>query len=202
MYTHLYDIICKASSLILGLSIATLIPNSDNDPMTIIIGGLTLFVGLYFGFFRTLSSLAYCKFTLKMDITFSQAKQLNPALSPLTLRSLHWLPLKEIKTLLTEQKLEAALATQAAWLAIRNAKRKQVLPQFLSSSIKTKTVTLLGHCGAVYFGIATFVDLPPCSWLNAYLEQELYIKAPMLSFILFAAPWIVLMRQVDKNAQL
>jgi len=99
IWTHIYDLILKLTTLFLSIIILIPIPYLGDNGIVVVILGIILFFVIYNLFVRTLATYLYCKFTLKMNIDLSQAKQLNEAYSPIFPMTMKWLPMKELKNI-------------------------------------------------------------------------------------------------------
>ncbi len=107
-WTHIFDLLAKLISLFLAIALIIVVAGAiEGHPEIVPYATVPLLFLLYFGVFRTLSSLLYCSIILKMPIRFSQARELNRALSPLA--SMRWLTLKEVLAYPPEQRYRRAL---------------------------------------------------------------------------------------------
>ncbi|QQS06484.1 MAG: hypothetical protein IPK50_06180 [Fibrobacterota bacterium] len=107
-WTHIFDLLAKLLSIFLAIFLVIVVTGViDGYPEIAFYFMVPLLFILYFGVFRTLSSLLYCSVILKMPVRFSQARELNRALSPLL--SMRWLTLKEVLAYPPEQRYRRAL---------------------------------------------------------------------------------------------
>jgi hypothetical protein len=201
IWTHIYDLILKLVTLFLSIIIMIQFPFSqDYDVISILIGVILFFVSYHY-FIRTLATYLYCKLTLKMNVSFSQAKQLNNAFSPVFSLHMQWLPMTEIKPLDDSIKYEVALATYLKWEEDKKRERKQNVQDFKNAGQRTKILTVIMYVLVGYFMIAGFMNLPPANYLTlAYcklFDTDKYY--PILNCFLLALPTILIFKAIDKN---
>ncbi|MBL7683445.1 MAG: hypothetical protein JNK00_08785 [Flavipsychrobacter sp.] len=122
IWTHIYDLVLKLLTITVTIIILSHTPAFENKGILIMGIALIIFFFSYHYFIRTFSTFLYCTLALKMKINLSQAKQLNDAFSP-TLR-LNWLPMRELKNLDNNVKLETAIRILEKWRE-RNKKSRQ-----------------------------------------------------------------------------
>jgi len=201
IWTHIYDLILKLTTLFLSIIILIPIPYLGDNGIVVVILGIILFFVIYNLFVRTLATYLYCKFTLKMNIDLSQAKQLNEAYSPIFPMTMKWLPMKELKNIDETIKYQTALDTYRNWDEQNKQNRKQQLQDFKNAGQKTKILTVIMYVLVVYFMIAGFMDLPPANYLTLgyckLFDTENYY--PLLNCFILVIPTIILFKAFDKN---
>lgn len=120
MWTHLYDLLAKISSIFISTMLISEISFEFSKPYYEFIASMLFAILFYVFFLRTLSSYLYCKLNLKMNLSFKEAKKFNKVLSPnpFTLKkNAHlWLPLKEVKLVPVSEKMILADKLVANWL--------------------------------------------------------------------------------------
>jgi hypothetical protein len=170
-WTHIYDSILKAGFwLILMLTLLS-IPYFEESMMLVLLISTVISIVAYVLFLRTFGSYLYCRFTLKMKVTFQEAKALNEALSPATLRyfDMKWLPLKEVKPLHESKKYAVALKMLNDWTEQRKQKRKEQKDTFKDSPLFIKLLDVLTVVSCVGFLVTSIFNLPPASYvINLY----------------------------------
>ncbi len=201
IWTHIYDLILKLVTLLLSIIIMIQFPFSQNYAVISIIIGVILFFVSYHYFIRTLATYLYCKMTLRMNVNFSEAKQLNNAFSPLFSLHMQWLPMTEIKSLNDSKKYDAALDIYKRWDEEKKKERAQHMQDFKSSGKWTKILTITMYCFVVYFVVATFMNLPPADFVT-----EVYCRIfstdnyyPILTGLVLVLPTILIFKRIDKN---
>jgi hypothetical protein len=173
MRTHIYDGLFKLISLILSTAILfscskylDLIENHYLH-ITVFVGVLfILFTLLFYGCFRTLSSYLYANRTLKMNITYTQAKTLNNAFSPFILTNMQWLPMLDLKNNTTDVKYNIALQLVAHWQTEKKHQRLLEKKEFKDYNLAQKTIQILRNIAIVGAAITGFFNLPPASYIS------------------------------------
>ena len=199
--THIFDIIFKLISLLIGiLCILILMNYNDNAPYTFIFA-IIFFIILYLGIFRTIASLLYARFYLKMEINFFQAKELNKALSPIFTLGNKWLPLTEIKEIEADYKYETALKLIENWKQEQKTEQQKIKQNFNDATLKTKVLTVIMYGLVLYVFVAVFMHWYPMNilndfYMNLFNTSEYY---PMLNGMITALPIILIFKMIDKN---
>ena len=199
--THIFDIIFKLISLLIGiLSILILMNYNDNAPYTFIYS-IIFSIILYLGIFRTISSMLYARFYLKMELNFFQAKELNKALSPIFTLGNKWLPLKEIKEIEADYKYETTLKLIENWKEEQKTEQQKIKQNFKEASLKTKVLTVIMYGIVLYVFVAVFMHWYPMNllndfYMNLFNTNEYY---PMLNGMITALPIILIFKMIDKN---
>ncbi len=199
--THIFDIIFKLISLLIGiLSILILMNHNDNAPYTFIFS-IIFSIILYLGIFRTIASLLYARFYLKMELNFFQAKELNKALSPIFTLGNKWLPLTEIKEIEADYKYETALKIIENWKQKQKSEQQKIKQNFNEASLKTKVLSIIMYGLVLYVFVAVFMQWYPMNLLNEFYmnlfnTNEYY---PMLNGMITALPIILIFKMIDKN---
>jgi|SRR3954462_143521 hypothetical protein len=204
IWTHFYDLIIKLFLLFVSILIVINIPFIDQQPILILFFILFISISSYILYLRTFSSFLYCRFTLKMNISMEEARKLNPALSPapFSIGGLKWLPLKEVKTLPTDKKYEAALSLLENWLKNKDVQKK-VLQVETSTTIKILEYSVL--VVFLYLLLASHFDLPPshyfimlyCKIFNTNEYSPMLIT--MLLTLVYCMPVLFIKKKILKN---
>ncbi len=200
-WTHTYDLIVKVVILLLSLLILIQIPFFEQHGIICITTSLMLFYFTYYFFFRTLSTFFYCRFTLKMNVSLSQAKQLNDAFSPVSPFNMKWLPMDEIKRLDDSVKFVEALKIYKSWNeeSIRN--KKERILNIKKVTLKIKLLKVLYFILVGYFITAGFLNLPPANFLtdimNNIFESDGY--NPILNSCILILPISLIFRLINKD---
>lgn len=203
MWTHPFDLAFKLLSAVLAFCIVQLIPAPANGSIPLaIFGVLLLFYVLYRFVFRTLATYLYCRATLKMELSLSQAAALNNAFSPVfSVNNMQWLPMKELRTAEPEHKYETALATYRSWALTRYEQRSEKIQAFKASSLQTKLLTVILFATVAFFIVASFLNLPPASYVSL-LVRKVFGQGgynPILSMVILTTPMVMLFKWVDRN---
>lgn len=200
-WTHLYDLLLKIVTVLFIILAFSFFPSMiDNFFITFIIGILLFFV-IYNFVLRTIATFLYCKFTLKMDLTYAQAKHLNNAFSPIFPPNVKWLPMEELKQLESINKYEIALETLKKWEIEKRENNKREIQDFKQSSNKTKFLTVLMYVIIIYFGFASHLNLPPSNFLTAifckvFNTEKFY---PIINLLILAYITNLIFIKIDKN---
>ncbi len=199
-YTHLFDILSKLICLLISTFIIIEMKEFEPFIVTIILIFLTSCI-LYLVFFRTLSSLCYAKFSLKMELNYLQAKELNEALSPIFNLRNKWLPLLEIKEIEADYKYETALKIIENWKQEQKTEQQQIKQNFQEASLKTKILSIIMYALVLYVFVAVFMHWYPMNlvndfYMNFFNTNEYY---PMLNGMITALPIILFFKLIDKN---
>ena len=144
-------------------------------------------------FFRTLATFMYCKYTLKMNLSFSQAKNLNDAYTPVLPNNMEWLPMKELRDIDDPNKYQMAIDIFNKWDESKKEKRKQQMQEFKNSKLIIKISGILLIIIFLYLIIAVFANLPPSNYLTEFyciaFDTDRYY--PMLNLILLFIPVVL-----------
>src|SRR5687768_10459046 len=76
---HIYDIMLKGMSIMIAALLIRFVPNQ----WIIVITSFIAIAAILYLSLRTVATWFYCRFTLEMKITLSQAKKLNRAFTPI-----------------------------------------------------------------------------------------------------------------------
>lgn len=203
-WTHIYDLLFKMVNLIISILILVQLPYQDYNPAFLIIGIMALFSIFYFFFLRTISSYFYSKFTLKMDLTFAQAKKLNGAFSPIFNYNFNWLHMKEIKNLDKDLKYETAVRIYEEWDLENKKKLKENLDYFKNSKVTAKARIVTMYLLIVFFGIASILDIAPASYITEWycITFNTIKYYPMLNLIILCIPVILINKFLEKKLKI
>jgi len=199
--THIFDIIFKLISLLIGIFCILILMNyNDNAPYTFIFA-IIFSIILYLGIFRTIASLMYAKFYLKMELNYFQVKDLNKVLSPIFTLGNKWLPLTEIKEIEANYKYETNLKLIENWKMEQKTEQQKIKQNFKEASLKTKVLTVIMYGIVLYVFIAVFMHWYPMNLLNEFYmdlfnTNEYY---PTLNGMITALPIILIFKMIDKN---
>lgn len=204
-WTHIYDFVSKILSLLITVFIIIFINDYVKLGFFIFLLILLLFIAIYILLFRTLATYLYCRYTLKMSLRYSQAKNLNDAFTPLISANMEWLPMKELRDIDNPNKYQLALDIYNKWDESKKEKRKQQIQAFKNSKLIIKISGILLIIIFLYLIIAVFANLPPSNYLT-----EFYCKAfdtnryyPMFNLILLFIPvvlvYLVIYKLVEKK---
>lgn len=201
IWTHIYDLLLKLATIFLSIVVLIQIPWLEENPIVLALLGVLLFFVVYNYFVRTLATYLYCKFTLKMNVDLTQAKELNDAFSPLFTSPLKWLPMKELKNADDAVKYQVAIDTYNKWREERKRLKTQQIQNFKNAGQRTKTLTIVMYGLVGYFMIAGFMNWPPANYIaEAYcrlFETENYF--PIFNCAILILPTILLFRAYDRN---
>ncbi len=200
-FTHIFDIIFKLISIIISIFGILILIEFYNDALAAFIISFVFSILLYGLIFRTIASLLYARFYLKMELNYLQAKKLNIALSPLFSLGNKWLPLLEIKEIEADYKYETALKIIENWKLEQKKEQQQIKQNFNDASIKTKILTIIMYGLVLYVFTAVFMHWYPMNLLNDFYmdlfnTNEYY---PMLNGMITALPIILIFKMIDKN---
>jgi hypothetical protein len=200
-FTHIFDIIFKLISIIISIFGILILIEFYNDALAAFIISFVFSILLYGLIFRTIASLLYARFYLKMELNYLQAKKLNIALSPLFSLGNKWLPLLEIKEIESDYKYETALKLIENWKQEQKTEQQQIKQNFNEASLKTKVLTIIMYGLVLYIFLAVFMHWYPMSLLNEFYmnlfnTNEYY---PMLNGMITALPIILIFKMIDKN---
>lgn len=201
IWTHIYDLLLKLATLAISIVLLLQIPYFEGTEILSISLGVILFFVIYNIFVRTLATYLYCKFSLKMNIDLTKAKQLNEAFSPIFPLNMKWLPMRELRNIDAKDKYQIALDTFNNWDQQNKQHRKQQLADFKNSKQKTKVLTVIMYVLVGYFMLAGFMNLPPANYLTIVycklFNTENYY--PFLNSLILALTTILLFRAFEKN---
>jgi len=200
-FTHIFDIIFKLISIIISIFGILILIEFYNDALAAFIISFVFSILLYGLIFRTIASLLYARFYLKMELNYLQAKELNIALSPIFSLGNKWLPLLEIKEIETDYKYETALKLIENWKLEQKNEQQKIKQNFNDASIKTKILTIIMYGLVLYIFLAVFMHWYPMSLLNEFYmnlfnTNEYY---PMLNGMITELPIILFFNLIDKN---
>lgn len=204
IWTHIYDLILKLFCLLAPIALLAQIPFLEQHNALLFVFSFILSGLSYYAFFRTLGSQLYSQLVLKMPLSFSEAKKLNAAFAPLIPFPFEWLPMKEIAQVEAHLKYEMALQILHEWQTENKLKRAQYLSHFSNSSLKTKIMTGLAYLTIAYLIVASFINIPPVSYLSAaymglFNTNEYY---PILNMLVSCLLALVFFKSIDKNIRL
>ena len=170
IWTHVYDLALKLIVLFLSIFLFTSLPVFDDHVIVLIITSFAVSIIFYIFFLRTLGSYLYSRFTLKMPVSFAQAKQLNEALAPnpFFTNDLKWLALNEIKELDPDTKYEVALKLLVKWKEQKKEARKLQIEKFKRSSSQSKFFEITLAVLVVLCFVTSFLELPPANLIIKY----------------------------------
>lgn len=200
-FTHIFDIIFKLISIIISIFGILILIEFFNDALAAFIFSFVFSILLYILIFRTIASLLYARFYLKMELNYLQAKELNKALSPIFSLGNKWLPLLEIKEIESDYKYETALKIIENWKQEQKTEQQQIKQNFNEASLKTKVLTVTMYGLVLYVFVAVFMHWYPMNLLNDFYMKlfntnEYY---PMLNGMITALPIILIFKMIDKN---
>lgn len=200
-WTHKYDLIFKIVNLIISILILVELDYQDYNVAFFIIGIMALFSIFYFLFFRTISSYLYSKFTLKMDLTFAQAKKLNGAFSPIFNYNFKWLPLKEIKNIDNDLKYKTALMIYEEWDLGNKFFFRENLKEFKNSEIAAKVWTITMYLLIGFFGLASILNIAPASYITEWYCRtfETLSYYPMINLLILCIPVVLINKYLEKK---
>lgn len=203
MYTHLYDFLAKGLSLGVSLALIFGIPGiQEQNILVAVLIVIPSFLSFAF-FFRTFGSYCYARFNLGMDVSWSQAKKLNASLSPMfnVKTRMEWLPLKEVKNLEPEERYIKALSLTKEWQQNHEDWWAQKGAQLRNASPKVKLINASLWLLCIYFSIASFMNLPPASYLsqlymNLFETNSYY---PIINALLLTIGTALIFRAFSKD---
>jgi hypothetical protein len=200
-FTHTFDIIFKLISITISIFGIMILIQFYNDALAAFIISFVFSILLYVLIFRTIASLLYAKFYLKMELNYFQAKDLNKALSPIFTLGNKWLPLTEIKEIEADYKYETALKLIENWKMEQKTEQQKIKQNFNEASLKTKVLTVIMYGIVLYVFVAVFMHWYPMNllndfYMNLFNTNEYY---PMLNGMITALPIILLFKMIDKN---
>ncbi len=200
-FTHIFDIIFKLISIIISIFGIMVLIEYYNDALAAFIISFVFSILLYVIIFRTIASLLYARFYLKMELNYFQAKELNKALSPIFTLGNKWLPLTEIKEIEADYKYETALKIIENWKQEQKTEKQKIKQNFKEASLKTKVLTVIMYAIVLYVFVAVFMHWYPMNLLNDFYmdlfnTNEYY---PMLNGMITALPIILIFKMIDKN---
>lgn len=207
IWTHLYDLIIKIALLLTSILILTNIPFFEEHNLALIISLFSLWIGLYLLFGRTIGSYLYAKLSLKMDVSFKKAKELNIALSPLpkTFPLQQWVPLKEVIAVQKDLRFDKAIELINIWQA--NLKKEKELNSEKENPKQSKLITVI--IGLILFGCfaSSFYNLPPASYFIKYYcktfdtDQYPLIITTLLTFLFCLFPIAIVIKFIKKSSK-
>lgn len=200
-FTHIFDIIFKLISIIISIFGIMILIQFYNDALAAFIISFVFSILLYVIIFRTIASLLYARFYLKMELNYFQAKELNKALSPIFTLGNKWLPLTEIKEIEADYKYETALKLIETWKQEQKKEQQKIKQNFNEASLKTKVLTIIMYGIVLYVFVAVFMHWYPMNllndfYMNLFNTNEYY---PMLNGMITALPIILIFKMIDKN---
>lgn len=199
--THIFDILFKLISITISIFGIMILIQYYNDALAAFIISFVFSILLYVIIFRTIASLLYARFYLKMELNYFQAKELNKALSPIFTLGNKWLPLTEIKEIEADYKYETALKLIENWKMEQKTEQQKIKQNFKEASLKTKVLTVIMYGIVLYVFVAVFMHWYPMNLLNDFYmdlfnTNEYY---PMLNGMITALPIILIFKMIDKN---
>lgn len=201
MWTHLYDLVLKLVTMFLVIMLIVQVPVVGSNAFVGILLVIILFFVSYYLLIRTLATYLYCKLTLKMNLSFKQAKKLNDAISPVFSLDMQWLPMTEIKALDDNIKYEVALNTYAIWKEEKQKKMQQRLLDFKAAGQQSKTLTVVQYVLVAYIAIASFMNLPPANYLTIafckLFDTDKYY--PILNSFLLIVPTLLIFKVLGRK---
>lgn len=206
VWTHSYDALVKLviAAILIGLLVYILdeVPETNTSVRKLLFGfGFVLAVLIYYLIGRSLGSYLYCRFTLKMNIQFREAKQLNPSLAPLDLLNHEWVPYKELLNLSQANRYPEALTLQTHWLKGKKEVLVDERKKFKANKPYIKGVKILIYLLCPVLLILAFYNYPPASYIS-YTYQTLFNTAsyyPILNTAILYIPLAVLLLFIDKK---
>jgi hypothetical protein len=203
VWTHFFDLLFKLISIIptFIIAIAAMMPYyTDEGPGILsVLLILAFWYVIYKYLFRTLSTYLYCRISLKMKVSFEEARQLNEAYTPIF--GMKWLPMKELRNARNIDKYQVALGIFRAWDEERRQDRQQTWAEFNHSGLGTRALTVLKYLLIVYFCIAVINGWPPADFLiSVYcrlFDTERYYPALIMIILILPVVWIF--KAIDKN---
>src|ERR1043165_826831 len=199
IYTHIYDAFMKLLAIALCATLTLQIMAIDDPGLPLLLGVLMLSVLLYYALLKTLGTWLYCKFTLKMDLTFAQARTLNGAFAPVW--SNQWLPMKELKDIDDSIKYETALKIYEHWKETGERVKQTVKVEFAPKSNKTKVLTVIMYSLFVVFFITSIANVPPSSyiadmWMRIWGDNK---YNPIVNWAILILPTYFIFKGIDPN---
>ena len=203
VWTHFFDLLLKLISIIptFIIAIAAMMPYyTDEGPGILsVLLILAFWYVIYKYLFRTLATYLYCRISLKMKVSFEEARQLNEAYTPIF--GMKWLPMKELRNARNIDKYQVALGIFRAWDEERRQDRQQTWAEFNHSGLGTRALTVLKYLLIVYFCIAVINGWPPADFLiSVYcrlFDTERYYPALIMIILILPVVWIF--KAIDKN---
>lgn len=206
VWTHGYDLLVKLVVLALTGFLLYLGVNilEDNGVTTygpvfsplLMLSIIGVFIGLYWYIFRTLSSYLYARFTLGMDISYSQAKQFNRAFTGLIPFG-KWLPMTEVLYYPPEERYEKGIAILRQYETGAD-ELKRIIKESTDRKPVSKKVYEVVAFVVVVGGLAvSMMNVPPASYITlAFMKlTDGNSYYPLLNFgILMIIPGIILFR--------
>ncbi len=166
-WTHIYDSILKAGFWALIVVVWLNVPFLEDSVLLGFLFSTIITFIAYIFFLRTFGSYLYCRFTLKMNISFREAEALNEALCPNPFRffDMKWLPLKEVKSMEEDKKYQAALNLLETWSEERKQKRQSQKDTFNNSPVFIKALDVLTVVACIVFLTTSIFNVPPASYV-------------------------------------
>lgn len=197
-FSHIYDNILKIATLFLCAVLSLAIPGFEDNTLFVLAFMLALFLIVYFAFVRTVATFLYCRFTLKMPLTLSQARQLNEAVTPVFFWQMKWLPLAEIKDMEPSLKFGKTLELYAAWKETNRQERKQNWVDFKQAGTRTKLLTVIMYFLVGYLSLASFFSWPPVNIFGDTQDESMF-NNPAINICIWVLPVVVVFRALDKH---
>jgi hypothetical protein len=203
VWTHFFDLLFKLISIIptLFIIITVMFPifADEGSVILLVVFMLGFWYVIYKYLFRTLATYLYCRISLKMKVSFEEARQLNEAYTPIF--GMKWLPMKELRNARNIDKYQVALGIFRAWDEERRQDRQQAWAEFNHSGLGTRALTVLKYLLIVYFCIAVINGWPPADFLiSVYcrlFDTERYYPALIMIILILPVVWIF--KAIDKN---
>lgn len=204
VWTHRYDFLLKIIFGLIVILIFVNVPLFFGDLIFSIIIWSSVSYLLYNLYIRSFSSYLYCRYTLKMPLTYKEAGKLNEAFSPVSFTRMEWLPMKEIIDADPDVKYQLALAMLNQWQLKKAEENNKRLEQLKQSNWWIRLTTVLYYVLIVYLTIATFLELYPMDliarWTCKWMGTSTYY--PMLNFVIVAIALTLLFRFLGADVNL
>jgi len=207
--SHKYDSFLRyltiISVILISIPVYAMIFNSEYPiewKIAFFVSFIFLFcIIVYLKITRTLGSWLYCKYTLKIDLDFNQAKQLNRVLAPLN-PAREWLDLKDYKNYHGADAFESLLKAANLFDDYNKVKTFEKLQQFKSMSV-SKKILQIGYFLSVLFWIsASLFNIYPCSLSNDLLSAYIPLDKTtikLLTMSIFTLPTIFVFKIFNKD---
>jgi len=209
-WTHTYDLLIKI--LLIAVIIFLCATGTDMlEAQGFIVPGnalgisvmcfaVVLYVGIYQFVLRTLSSYLYARWTLKMPVSFAEARTLNKAFTALAPMG-RWMPMRDLLLYPPQDRYRQALA----WLHRHEALTAELDQRIRNSTDKPLVSKTFFEIAAVLVVIAAlvvgFMNYPPANYLSAaqaaVLGEGQYY--PFLNVIMLVIPPGAILFHIEKK---
>lgn len=209
-WTHTYDLLIKLLLMVVIILFCIPVPDlleaegitlsGGNLGAVMILTIILLFACAYHFLLRTLSSYLYARFTLKMPISYAEAKPLNKAFTTLVPMG-KWLPMRELLLYPPEDRYRQALTTVYGYEAMeaeldRMIREKSGRPPFSKTAFEIVAVSVAILCAII--GMANF---PPASYLSrmqgSLLGDGRYY--PLVNILILCIPPFLILYRIEKR---